>query len=315
MATTFMAVFLTMAHLQTAAAETTFSSPESCRLTGDDDVYGIGIRLSLYLQWFTLLIATWCSPDDARFARTFTNIVTIAVLANAFKNTGNSSVVLIEWWIVIFNTFSLQLGNIPFSKRLIRGSASNLGTMMILWSAIIVANCWVWFAGVDLGRKEGCDIKIYFFHPVSIYNHAWQSFLRVLAAMSCAVALFFLVTGCMAIGWTLTTSDEEDEEEEEEEEEEDEDDEKQSMNAAALSTVFQILIGIVAISETEMTIEINDIQMKETLQSSGQLIPFVIGIFSLLATVGAGIRNVTTANEQLPVQIQWFKERVRETQL
>jgi hypothetical protein len=41
----------------------------------------------------------------------------------------------------------------------------------------------------------------------------------------------------------------------------------------------------------------------------------VIGIFSLLATVGAGIRNVTTANEQLPVQIQWFKERVRETQL
>jgi len=299
-----MAVFLTMAHLQTAAAETTFSSPESCRLTGDDDVYGIGIRLSLYLQWFTLLIATWYSPDDARFTRTFTNIVTIAVLANTFKNTENSSVVLIEWWIVIFNTFSLQLGSIPFSKRLIRGSASNLGTMMILWSAIIVANCWVWFAGVDLGRKEGCDIKIYFFHPVSIYNHAWQSFLRVLAAMSCIVALFFLMTGCMAIGWTLTTPDEEDE-----------DDGKQSMKAAALSTVFQILIGILAITETEMTIEFNDIQMKETLQSSGQLIPFVIGFFSLLATVGAGIRNVTTANEQLPVQIQWFKERVRETQL
>ena len=304
MAITFMAVFLTMAHLQTAAAETTFSSPESCRLTGDDDVYGIGIRLSLYLQWFTLLIATWYSPDDARFTRTFTNIVTIAVLANTFKNTENSSVVLIEWWIVIFNTFSLQLGSIPFSKRLIRGSASNLGTMMILWSAIIVANCWVWFAGVDLGRKEGCDIKIYFFHPVSIYNHAWQSFLRVLAAMSCIVALFFLMTGCMAIGWTLTTPDEEDE-----------DDGKQSMKAAALSTVFQILIGILAITETEMTIEFNDIQMKETLQSSGQLIPFVIGFFSLLATVGAGIRNVTTANEQLPVQIQWFKERVRETQL
>jgi hypothetical protein len=299
-----MAVFLAMAHLQAAAAETTFSSPENCRLTGDDDVYGIGVRLSLYLQWFALLIATWCSPDDARFARTFTNIVTIAVLANTFKNTGNNSVVLIEWWIVIFNTFSLQLGNIPFSRRLIRGSASNLGTMMILWSAIIVANCWVWFAGVDLGRKEGCDIKIYLFHPVSIYNHAWQSFLRVLAAMSCAVALFFLMTGCMAIGWTLTTEDEEDE-----------DEEKQNIKAAALSTVFQILIGIVVITETEMTIEINDIQLKETLQSSGQLIPFVIGIFSLLATVGAGIRNVTTANEQLPVQIQWFKERVQETQL
>jgi hypothetical protein len=53
-----MLLFLFIGLSKLTNANTSFSSTSvGCVLNGDDDVYGIGIRMSLYLQWAALLIA------------------------------------------------------------------------------------------------------------------------------------------------------------------------------------------------------------------------------------------------------------------
>jgi hypothetical protein len=291
-----MLLFLFISLSKLTNANTSFSSTSvGCVLNGDDDVYGIGIRMSLYLQWAALLIATWVAPDEARYARSIANIITIAVLANTFKNPQGGSVIVLEWWIVTFNTFFLQIGNVPFSRKLIGGSASSLGAMMLIWTAIVIANCWVWFAGMNLGRVEGCDVKTYFFfHAVSVYSGTWQTVFRTIAAVGCVFGAFFALTAIAAISWNVTNAVGK----------EDEDTAKQPLLAATLSTAFQILIGAIAIIETEMTIRINDINMAESLRSSGQLIPFAIGLFSFIATISVGVRNFIIGAPNLPFQLR-----------
>jgi hypothetical protein len=288
---------------------TTFSEddPKSCTLGADDDVYGVGIRYSLYLQWAAVLLATWVAPNEARSARSVTNITTIAVVANTLKNPIKSgSVVVLEWWIVVLSTFALQLGNIPFSRRRIAASASSLGSMLILWSVILFVNCWVWFGSPNMGRREGCDVKIWlFFRTFSIYHPRTQLAFRILSALGAAAGLITLLCGFAALGWNVAVAFAKRSENGEEA-----DEQPQSLRAAVLSTVSIAIMGGVAITETEMTIKANGIEFGERLSSSGQLLPFVLGILTLVATAGIGLRNLLTAHPLLPVQIPMFKRNV-----
>jgi len=284
-------------------ALTTFSSddPKSCTLIADDDVYGIGLRTGLYLQWGAVLAATWCAPNEARYARTITNIVTIAVLANTLKETRGGSVVALEWWIVIFNNFLLQVGNIPLSRRLVAKATSSLGAMMLMWSVILFANCWVWFAGADLGRKEACDVKVFLFRPISIYSERARLGFRVLSVIGCVAGFVTALAGVAALSWNAILPRKGDEIEE------DDESHAQGWLAATLSTALQVVVGCVAIVHTEMTIRANDITFAENLSSSGQTFPFAMGVITLTTTFAVGLRNFLTCHPLLPVQIPYIK--------
>ncbi|KAE9989644.1 hypothetical protein EG327_002445 [Venturia inaequalis] len=87
---------------------TTFSATsQTCVLNGNDDIYGIELRLGLYLQWAFLIVATWIAPEAARYARSIANIITIALLADALKPPQVGSVIVLQWWIHGFDTFFL----------------------------------------------------------------------------------------------------------------------------------------------------------------------------------------------------------------
>lgn len=64
----------------------------------------------------------------------------------------------------------------------------SFGLAMVLYAGYLGFTIWVLFRGVDHGRKSGCDVQIIFFVvPVSIYNHAAITALRVLACIWLAV--------------------------------------------------------------------------------------------------------------------------------
>jgi len=54
-----------------------------------------------------------------------------------------------------------------------------------------------------------------------------------------------------------------------------------------MSAGIQVFFGTVAILETELTIRANSIRFSESIGSSGQLLPFVLGIFTLATTLVA----------------------------
>ncbi|KAF5707583.1 hypothetical protein FMUND_11017 [Fusarium mundagurra] len=285
---------------------TTFPKEDStsCDITGDDDLYGIGIRLSLYLQWATVLIATWIAPNEAFYARTLGNIITIAVLANAIRSiaSAESGLVAVEWWIVMSTTFLLQIGNLPFSRHLLAESATSLGLTAVVWVVVIGLNCWVWFTAVEAGAREGCDVIIFLFRPISIYNPSWQLGGRILSALFCVPACLGLVTGVGAIAWSVTRpSPHLGRHASIEQLEADEATKKQSIVGATLSTLLQAALGSIAIASAELTIQKNKIQFGEPLSSSGQTLPFGVALFALCATAFTGFRNIVTVHPALPV--------------
>ncbi|KAH9208175.1 hypothetical protein DL95DRAFT_480735 [Leptodontidium sp. 2 PMI_412] len=156
--------------------------------------------------------------------------------------------------------------------------------MILVWSAIAFANCWVWFAGVNLGKKDGCDVKVF---SVSIYHDAWQTFLRIVAVIGCILGMVFTIIGILAIRWNLTTSFTQRHSKEPSK--------RRNLRPELRSTAFQIVMGALAIvvtEMTEMTMKINDYQMSEPLGSSRQLLPFSIAVVNVVATIGSGFRNL-----------------------
>lgn len=150
---------------------------------------------------------------------------------------------------------------------------------MLTWTAFIIANVWVWFAGLYFG--------------ISVHNGTWQSLFRVSAIIGCIIGTFFTSIGLAGILWNATHASNEN----------DQKAGKESLRAAALSTCLQLVVGIIAIVETEMTMRVNDIQMGETLSSSGQRILFGVSIFLFVATVGAGFKNFVTGASHLAIRI------------
>ncbi|KAI4098236.1 MAG: hypothetical protein L6R37_006606, partial [Teloschistes peruensis] len=67
----------------TAASTHYLADPDSCQIVGDTDLYGIGVRVGLYLQWLSLFLAVvFASPNEAIHAFTASNIITLAVFTS-----------------------------------------------------------------------------------------------------------------------------------------------------------------------------------------------------------------------------------------
>lgn len=279
----FAATCLILALASPAAAYSTFADgPGNCQIIGDPDVYGLGIRLNYYIQWVAVVFASWIAPDQVQTAQFTSSIVTISVYTNTFHGVMYGSLIAAEWWIVYSMTFVLTLGYIPTSRTSLQSSAYSLRFLGLLWYMIIFAECWVWFKGVDIAHKEGCVIKVFaIFFEVDVYNNRWRTFFKIQSVASCIVGIIFLPGGLFRIYTSLFAKKCNDTK--------DEDDKAVIFLLKVGLTGFQLLFGAFAILQIEMTMRINNINVSATpLTSSGQLIPLVMGIFTLAATVWAG---------------------------
>ncbi|KAH0551417.1 hypothetical protein GP486_007368 [Trichoglossum hirsutum] len=255
-------------------------TPGSCKIFGDGDVYGPGIRLGYYLQWVAVLFATWMAPDQARNARTAANIITIAVFANTFRGAKDGSLVAAEWWIVLWLTFVLSLLNVPVDwKR----SSSSVGVMLILWCMITAAQPWLYFKGLDTGHKSGCTVKVFFFTGINVYNHVWRTFWKVGSIVECLMGLSFFIAGVIVMIAGLFNSGDDSER----------DGDASKIAQRMVLTFGQLITGVITIVQVEMTIKVNHIDLSQsTLISSGQLIPFLIGCLTVVAVFGHGLKSL-----------------------
>lgn len=104
------------------ASYTYYRDAESCDLVGDSDVYGIGIRISIYIQSFTAIIGLLASgPETLRTLRFGFNAMATGIVFNFLKDIIQHNgflyleyciiVSLLEFFLWIFNSiFILKVG-------------------------------------------------------------------------------------------------------------------------------------------------------------------------------------------------------------
>ncbi|KAH0551611.1 hypothetical protein GP486_007172 [Trichoglossum hirsutum] len=266
-----------------AIATTRFDkAPGSCKIIGDADVYGPGIRYGYYLQWAAIMLATWMAPEQAKNARIATNVITIAVFANTFRGAREGSLVAAEWWIVLWLTFFLSLHNFPADLKRASGSG---GVMLMLWSMITAAQPWLYFKGLDIGHKPNCVVKVFFFTGINVYNHVWRTIWKVGSGFECLTGFYFFVLGGAIIVRELFGQGERSGL--------DNDISTWTAGRKVLMTFAQLITGITSIVQVEMTIRVNRIEFSSTtLLSSGQLIPLLIGCLTVVAACGHGPKSL-----------------------
>ena len=167
------------------------SMTDHCGFSGNPDLYGLGIRLSLYIQSLTVaIVATFISQSKY----------------NSFLSNTNLSLFISSWVIILKVSISrearaVELGIFP----VLIGSAyaavaillKNWNTPKFLWGSTLTtlgtASYWLWFfwSGLDVLPTSGCSRDYaFFFAKVDLYGW-YRTLLKVAFIIQLAVYTLF----------------------------------------------------------------------------------------------------------------------------
>lgn len=280
-------ILLLLALTTHCTANTQFSrEPGSCRVIGDGDVYGKGIRLSYYLQWVSAIIGLWIAPQSADRTRIATSILTLSVFINAVRGAAvDDSLVVVEWYIAYYLAFWLLVFNLPTYGAAFKSSAGSLAIILLNYVMVLSFLAWIYWRGTFYGYKEGCNAKVFLFTAINAYNPHWILASKVLNSMGLIAALAAFIGALVLLFLGLT-------------EWLGEVDESPASLGDRLPLVivwtFLLLTeGAFSIAFVERTIQVNHIDFPgASLTDSGQLIPFLIGVFTLVSVFWEGLHNL-----------------------
>ncbi|KAH8646470.1 hypothetical protein BGZ60DRAFT_535607 [Tricladium varicosporioides] len=342
-------MMLLVLSLQPVLAFTSFepNSGNPCRIKGDIDIYGPGIRLCCYLQWISIILTPYLLPPSSQkhfpYIRTTANGLIIAIYATTLANLPRSlnptnincltsqlsvptqpkpgSLIILEAQLIYSLTFLLPFSLIPTSPLLFRKSRYSLLIQAVLGLMINFAQPWLWFKAVEMGRLEACDVKVFMLVvPVGVYGK-WETVFKVVSVL-CAVLGFVMMIGGLLWAWNQWKRQSDENAAKDilrhnsdfiedggfiwmaciqgqkggdavsrlpnSREEQDCEDDVQKMLRWPFAAA-KLLSGSLAIIQTELMIRINHIDASAPLTSSGQMIALVMGIVSLLVTLGSGL--------------------------
>ena len=276
-------------------------TPGSCDIIGDTDTYGIGVRVSFYLNWAAAFLALLFNlHDEHEGARRAINAIAIAVVTNTLINTTKGSFAMLEWYIVFAMVLFLPITvAVPYSWTAIKDDMIGISCLLLLYSIYAVIQPWLYFTIPRQGYKDGCPAKIFMYAPFSMYNTHWVGFTKaaaILGSISGGILIFvFLGSMCYGI-WdglraepSLTKSLAADDHTSEDSEQIDKAVLKWSAPVVKLYFGFS---GGSSIAFIEETIRVNHIDLSEApLTATSQLIPFVVGLFSVVAVMWSGIKK------------------------
>lgn len=86
-----------------------------CKIEGNSDMYGLGIRLGFYFQWYGAILARWLAPSEVKgLAFSFNVFVAATFLALVISTlTDIDSLEPVETYIVLLLMFGAYLALVP----------------------------------------------------------------------------------------------------------------------------------------------------------------------------------------------------------
>jgi hypothetical protein len=266
-----------------------------CTFAGNADMYGLGIRLGYYLQWYGGIFASLLAPEEVPGARFALGLFISATFLALVIQTVKHRLYEVEIYIILLLTFGAYLFIVPWLLwRLVTGcqplldpsrfplvdpgpTHSDLHSLLIL--AVTGYQLWFWFVRVpDLDRMS-CRFYGFAFAKVPLNNRAFQVI---------NIVLYFVLGVAVLVLFTLRLNSLAKGDENKRRRAAQWEREKQRLGKQGLSdrvTALQQLnlvnnftTASIVVVATELTIKWNHVTGVNTLSSAGQLIPFVIGL-------------------------------------
>src|SRR5204863_8188 len=153
--------------------------PTCGKFNGNPDLYGLGIRVGVYLQWFSTWLSISFEPESAQETHDVSSIFVFAIIIAIIQAAASGGIRPVEAFIMIQICF---------------GSLSWSG---VLWRTIIagmVASCnlWLWYSGLQtLPSGESCDAFVFMFLRQKLRG-SMVVFLRAMGIMYAVVVYSLL---------------------------------------------------------------------------------------------------------------------------
>ena len=181
-----------------------------CEFDGNTDMYGIGIRIGFYLQWYGTILASWLAPSEVQNLRftisVFIAATFVALLIQVIRNVAKLEVV--EVYIILLLTFGYHLFLVPVYiwRLLIRCNPALDPTRyprvptgayysalnFLLLVAVASFQLWFWYARVpDLNQRD-CQEHGFFFSRIRMNEKAFMILnvvFYLLLLISCVIML------------------------------------------------------------------------------------------------------------------------------
>jgi len=180
----------------------------SCSFDGNTDMYGLGIRLGFYLQWYGAILANWFAPLEVPSIRlTNTLFIFASFVALVLKK---DDLQVVEIYIILLLYFGSTLYILPVLVwRVLTGFNSDydptrfshaphptqlynlLDSLLLL--AVMSFMIWFWTACVPELDNFICEEYGFIFTKVKLNNEKFRDFNLVFAALLLSAIYIFLV--------------------------------------------------------------------------------------------------------------------------
>ena len=164
----------------------------ACSFDGNTDMYGLGIRIGFYLQWYAGDLASWLAPSEVNGIRVTNSIFIaatfLALLIQVILDVSNLQVV--EVYIILLLTFGYFLFLVPlYVWRLLTGYNPALDPIrfphvwtrkvysilnFLLLVAVASFQLWFWFARVSQLGGQGCREYGFFFAKIRLNEKGFE---------------------------------------------------------------------------------------------------------------------------------------------
>lgn len=140
------------------AGQSTNTTDTECRVPGDPDILGLGVRLGLYFQLLSTFLLALPRYEEARdaFIPTiffFTGFMAAVLYSVATQSPPPGAVIACTWYPILFFVafFCVDYTHDPKVHILARS-----GWAFVLWMASGALNVWFWVHGVHLENEGQC---------------------------------------------------------------------------------------------------------------------------------------------------------------
>ncbi|KAF1965812.1 hypothetical protein BU23DRAFT_560775 [Bimuria novae-zelandiae CBS 107.79] len=263
-----------------------------CRIEGNNDMYGLGIRLGYYLQWYGAILARWIAPSEVKNLASSLDLFAAATFLALIILTANDINILepVETYIVLLLMFGAYLVLVPiYIWRLLTGCDPywdptryprvNLGAFsatlsFMLLIGVLIFQYWFWFDRVpDLDTRHcqqyGFVIgQVRLNSKVSVVLHALMYFWLGLVCLYILLLKFRALAGFPDPGARSRRA------------------KKAHIELLQnLDVWIKIVVALAVTVATELTISWNEIRGVGTLSGAGQTIPFAIGLGAIVRVI------------------------------
>jgi len=189
-----------------------------CSFDGNTDMYGLGIRIGFYLQWFSSILSSSLAPSEVeglRYSNSFFIAATfLALLILSIQDV--SSLQVVEVYIILLLTFGFFLFMVPlyFWRILTKSnpkydptrwprveiSSTYSVIQFLLLVAVASYQLWFWFARVSELDRQDCEEFGFFFTRVRL-NAKWFQILNIVFHFLLLLFCFIMLSIRVLVDW------------------------------------------------------------------------------------------------------------------